>query len=103
MWLGEIGVIGHHADTWREGDAGEVSLVRAGMREALRSVRRSRPQADRPLCIGEEDGQGGAPRTRPENSDLVGHAAEDSSGLVRFMMVVSGRGSGNSHQPLTVL
>ena len=80
MRLGEVGVIGHHADVRREDDARQVSLVRARMRQALGGVGGARPEADRALRIGQEDGEGGAPGTGADDPDLVGHAAENISG-----------------------
>ena len=79
MRLRQVGVIGHDAEVGREDDAGQVSLVRAAMRQALRGLRRVRPQADRALRIGQEDGQRGAPGAGADDADLIGHAAEDIS------------------------
>ena len=79
MRLGEVGVIGRDAEIRREDDAGQISVVRALVGELLGRLGRMRPEADRALRIGQEHGQGRAPRARTDDADLIGHAAEDIS------------------------
>ena len=80
MRLAEMVVIGHDAQVRREGHSGQVALVRARVGQALGAVDGVGPQADRALRIGQEDGESGSPGACADDSDLVGHVAEDSSG-----------------------